>query len=95
MFCLLDDKGIIHIPMSKPGRIGRSADGLGFKLLHKHIGYNGTDVGTHGCNMDLFIILTLEEQIGIFRQNSSDVVMCVVWTWRSCYGVVGPVVIYV
>ena len=26
--------------------------------------------------MDLFIILTLEEENGIFRQNSSNVVMC-------------------
>ena len=29
-----------------------------------------------GCAMDLIIILTLEEEVGIFSQNSSNAVMC-------------------
>ena len=56
--------------------MGGSVEGHSFKLFHEQFGYNGTDGGTHGFIMDLFIILTLEEEIGIFRQNSSNVVMC-------------------
>ena len=37
MFCLLDDKGIIHIPKPKLGWTGGRADGLGFKLLHEQV----------------------------------------------------------
>ena len=39
MFCLLDDESVIHIPEPKPGWIGGSADGFGFKLFNEHIGY--------------------------------------------------------
>ena len=53
-----------------------SADGLGFKLFDEQVGNNGADRGTHGCSIDVFIILTLEGEKGIFRQNSSNVVMC-------------------
>ena len=63
LFCLLDDKSVIHIPKPKPGWIGGSADGLGFNLFHKQAGYYGE---TNGCTMHLFIILTLEEKKGIF-----------------------------
>ena len=38
MFCLLDDKGVIHIPESQPWWIGGSGDGLAFKLFHKQVG---------------------------------------------------------
>ena len=46
VFCLFDDKDVICIPKPKPGWIGSSADGLGYKFLHEKIGYNR---GTHGC----------------------------------------------
>ena len=50
--------------------VGRgSADGLGFKLFHEQVGYNGTGGGTHGCTMDLFIIVTLQEEIGILDRT--------------------------
>ena len=42
-------------------------------LSHKE-----TSGGTHGCTMDLFIIFTLEEEIGIFQagfQQCSDVLL--------------------
>ena len=42
-----------------------NADGLGFTLFSEEIGYNVTDGRNHGCTMDLFIILTLEEEIDI------------------------------
>ena len=53
-------------------------DGPGFKLFNEQVDYNQTNGGTHGCTMDLFIILTLEEELGIFRQNSSNAVICCV-----------------
>ena len=45
--------------------------------LHEQVGYNGTDGGTHGCTMYLFIIFTLEEKTGIFEaefQQCNDVI---------------------
>ena len=62
---------MIYIPKSMPGWIGGSADGLGFKLFHGKAGYLGADVGTYGCTMDLFIILTLEEETDIFMAKIS------------------------
>ena len=50
-----------------------STDGLWIKLLHAQVGYNGTDWVTHGCTMDLFIILTFEEKIQAKLQLCSDV----------------------
>ena len=47
--------------------VGGSADFLGFKLFCEQVSYNGADRGTHGCTMDLFIILSLEEEIVIFK----------------------------
>ena len=31
----------------------------------KDVCYEGTDGGTHSCTLDLFIILTLEEEVGV------------------------------
>ena len=41
--------------------------GFNPKLFHEHIAYEGTDRGTHGCIMDLFIKLTLEEEVCVFK----------------------------
>ena len=46
------------------------------ELLHEQVCCNGTDGGIHGYAMNLFIILILEEEIGFFRQYSSNAVMC-------------------
>ena len=62
MFCLLGDKGVIHIPEPKPGWIGCVADGFGFKLFHEQVGNEGANGGTHGCTMDLLKILTLKRK---------------------------------
>ena len=40
-------------------------EGLYFKLFHKGVGYEGADGGTHSCILYLFIILTLEEEVGM------------------------------
>ena len=55
------------------------ADGLGIKLSHELTGNEGANRGTHGCAMDLLKIFTLEEKIGILRQNPSNVIMF----WRD------------
>ena len=43
------------------------ADGLDFELFHEHVSDKGADGGTHGSIMDLFIILTLEEEVHVFE----------------------------
>ena len=89
---LLDDKGVINIPKPKPGWMGSSADGLWFKLIYEQVSYIGTNGGTHGSAMDMFIIHTLKEKILFCRKNSGNVVMyCTgmevllfsyIWWWR-------------
>ena len=36
-----------------------------FKLFHEDVCYGGTDGGSHSCTLDLFIILTLEEEVSV------------------------------
>ena len=45
--------------------MGEGGKGLYFKLFHKGVCYEGADGGTHSCTLDLFIILTLEEEVGV------------------------------
>ena len=45
--------------------MGDGTEGFDFKLFHKDIGYEGANGGPHGCTLDLFIILTLEEEVGV------------------------------
>ena len=66
MFCPLDDKVVIHIPKPQFWSVGGHIDGLGFKLFHDQVGHKGAEGVTHGCPMQVFIILTLEAEIGIF-----------------------------
>ena len=42
---------------------GMWAKGFDLKLFHKQVGNEGTDWGTHGSTMDLFIILIMEEDV--------------------------------
>ena len=42
-----------------------SVDGLSYKLFHEQVGHNGANGGTHGYTM--YLILKLEEEIGIFE----------------------------
>ena len=43
------------------------AKGLDLKVFHKQVGNEGTDGGTHGRSMDLFVIITLEEEVDVFE----------------------------
>ena len=41
------------------------AKGFYLKLFHENVGYKGTDGGPHSCTLDLFLILTLEEEVSV------------------------------
>ena len=41
------------------------AKGLYLKLFHKQLCYKRADGGTHISTLDLFIILTLEEEVSV------------------------------
>ena len=53
-----------------------SAKGFDLKLFHEQVDNNGANGGTHGCTMYLFIILTLEGEVLVLRQNSSNLIIC-------------------
>ena len=44
-----------------------SAKGLDLKLFHEQVGNEEANRGTHGCTMNLFIILTLENEVSVFK----------------------------
>ena len=39
--------------------------GFYLKLFHEDVGYERPDGGPHSCTLDLFIILTLEEEVSV------------------------------
>ena len=45
--------------------MGEGLEGFDFKLFHEDVGYEGADGGSHSCTLYLFIILTLEEEVGV------------------------------
>ena len=53
-----------------------SAKGVDLKLFHEQVNNEGAIGRTHGCTMYLFIILTLEEEISVLGQNSSNLIIC-------------------
>ena len=44
-----------------------STKGFDLKLFHEQVGNDRTDEGTHHCNTKLFVILTLEEEVSVFK----------------------------
>ena len=65
MFCLVDDKCIIHKPEPEGWGVGEGLEGFDFKLFHEDVGYERAEGGSHSCTLDLFIILTLKEEVGV------------------------------
>ena len=47
--------------------MGGSFDDLDFKLFHEQVGNTGADGRSHVCSSHLFIILTSEEEKGVFN----------------------------
>ena len=45
--------------------LGKDWRAFDFKLFHEDVGYERADGGSHSCTLDLFIILTLEEEVGV------------------------------
>ena len=60
VFCLVDNKVVIHIPRPDPGGFGCIADGSSFEVLHEQVGYQRAYGRPHGSPMYLFIKLTLQ-----------------------------------
>ena len=56
--------------------MGAGNKGLDLKLFHEQACYEKTNGGTHNSNMDLFIKLTLEEEVCVFKENSMRVTIC-------------------
>ena len=55
--------------------VGEGLEGLDFKLFHEDVGYERAVGGSHSCTLYLFIILTLEEEVGVGKaelQQGSD-----------------------
>ena len=48
------------------------AKGLNFELFHKQVGKKRANVGTNGCTMGLFIILTFEEEVCVFGGQTPE-----------------------
>ena len=51
--------------LSHRERVGSGAKGFYLRLFHEDVGYEGAYGGPHSCTLDLFIILTLEEEISV------------------------------
>ena len=45
--------------------MGDGTKGFYLKLFHKDVCYEGANGGPHSCTLDLFIILTLEEEVSV------------------------------
>ena len=65
VFCLIDDKVSSTNLSHREGRVGEGLEGFDFKLIHEDVSYEGADGGSHSCTLYLFIILTLEEGVGV------------------------------
>ena len=74
-------------PLPHPWRAFGSVDGLYLKVLHEEVGHYGADGRPHGCSLNLFIEPVLKLKIGVFKQNSSRLMICstfmVVLEWSS------------
>ena len=46
--------------------------GFDFKLFHEQVGYEGANGETHGFAMYLFILLTMEEEVGVFKAELQE-----------------------
>ena len=68
--------------------------GFDFKLFHEDVGYEGADGGSHSCTLYLFIILTLEEEVGVGKEELQQEWFGI-WTWRSFVVEWCPVVAFV
>ena len=70
--------------------VGQRVYGLDLKLFHEKVGDEETNRRTHASTMDMFIIVTLEEEVHVNETNSKRLTiwgmdMMVLWDSRgSC-----------
>ena len=67
---------------------GAAAKGFYLKLFHEQISYERTNGGSISCTLDLFIILTLEEEVSVGEAELSKVVICYMDMLVLCSSVV-------
>ena len=51
--------------LSQREGMGDGTKGFYLILFHKDVCYEGANGGPHSCTLDLFIILTLEEEVSV------------------------------
>ena len=51
--------------LSQREGVWEGGEGLYFKVFYEDVGYEGADGGSHSCTLYLFIILILEEEVGM------------------------------
>ena len=89
IFCLVDNKGAIHMPKLGPVGWGGAYD-PGFKVFNEEVGYQRVYGSAHMSTMYLLIIFILECEKVHFRQNSRRVIMLwmereiLMWSSGSC-----------
>ena len=49
----------------REGGCGKEERALYFKLFHEDVSYEEADGGSHSCTLYQFIILTLQEEVGV------------------------------
>ena len=49
----------------REGGLGKDCRAWTSNSFHEDVGYERADGGSHSCTLDLFIILTLEEEVGV------------------------------
>ena len=54
------------------GGRGQELRAFDFKIFHEQVNYEGTNGGTHRSTLDLFIKLTLEEEVCVFEAELQE-----------------------
>ena len=67
VFCMLDYKGVIHIPEPYVGRVRAEPMALTSNSSMNKFGNKWAHGRNNGHTMNLFKILTLEEEVSIFQ----------------------------
>ena len=70
--------------LAKGKGVRGSAKGFNLKVFYEQVGNEETHGRTHGCTMDLFIILTLEEKVSVFKTKLRKVTICWIDIWVLC-----------
>ena len=90
VFCLLDDKGVIHIPKPKSGWIGGSVHALDSNTSMNRLSTTGLMGEPMAARWTCLLYLPWKRKYVFFKQHSSNVLMCcmdievLLWCCQSC-----------